>query len=98
MLASILLAVVAIRRRDFSSHGAWKTRGYAIALGGGTQVFTMLPRVVVFGPIGAGDELPGTLLMTAGWINNLGVAEYWWCPALTDGFKRNDQAAGLRRW
>jgi len=32
--------------------------------------------VVVFGPIGAGDELPRTLLMTAGWIINLGVAEY----------------------
>jgi uncharacterized membrane protein len=76
MLASILLAVVAIRRRDFSSHGAWMTRGYAIALGAGTHVFTMLPWVVVFGPIGAGDELPRTLLMTAGWIINLGVAEY----------------------
>jgi uncharacterized membrane protein len=76
MLASILLAVVAIRRRDFSSHGAWMTRGYAIALGAGTQVFTMLPWVVVFGPIGAGDELPRTLLMTTGWIINLGVAEY----------------------
>src|SRR5438270_8615995 len=76
MLASILLAVVAIRRRDFSSHGAWMTRGYAIALGAGTQVFTMLQWVVVFGPIGAGDELPRTLLMTAGWIINLGVAEY----------------------
>jgi uncharacterized membrane protein len=76
MLASIVMAVVAIRRRDFSSHGAWMTRGYAIALGAGTQVFTMLPWVVVFGPIGAGDELPRTLLMTAGWIINLGVAEY----------------------
>ena len=52
------------------------TRGYAIALGAGTQVFTMLPWVVVFGPIGAGDELPRTVLMTAGWVINLGVAEY----------------------
>src|SRR5438309_683670 len=43
MLASIVLAVFAIQRRDFSSHGAWMTRGYAIALGAGTQVFTMLP-------------------------------------------------------
>src|SRR5205823_8064675 len=31
--ASIVLAVVAIGRRDFPSHGAWMTRGYAIALG-----------------------------------------------------------------
>jgi hypothetical protein len=76
MLASILLAVVAIRRRDFASHGAWMTRGYALALGAGTQAFTMLPWVVVFGPIGAADEVPRTLLMTAGWVINLAVAEY----------------------
>src|SRR5689334_6300807 len=76
MLASIVLAVVAIRRRDFSSHGAWMTRGYAIALGAGTQVLTTLPWVVIFGPIGAADELPRTVLMTAGWVINLGVAEY----------------------
>jgi len=76
MLASIVLAVVAIRRRDFTSHGAWMTRGYAIALGAGTQVFTMLPWVVIFGPIGAADELPRTVLMTAGWVINLAAAEY----------------------
>ena len=76
MLASMVLAVFAIRRRDFTSHGAWMTRGYAIALGAGTQVFTMLPWVVIFGPIGAADELPRTVLMTAGWVINLGVAEY----------------------
>jgi uncharacterized membrane protein len=73
MLASIVLAVFAIRRRDFPSHGAWMTRGYAIALGAGTQVFTMLPWALV---IGAADELPRTVLMTAGWVINLAVAEY----------------------
>ena len=76
MLASIVLAVLAIRRRDFTSHGAWMTRGYAIALGAGTQVLTMLPWVLIFGPIGAADELPRTVLMTAGWVINLAVAEY----------------------
>ena len=76
MLASIVLAVVALGRRDFHSHGAWMTRGYAIALGAGTQVFTMLPWVLVFGPIGAADELPRTALMTAGWVINVAVAEY----------------------
>jgi hypothetical protein len=76
VLASIVLAVLAIRRRDFPSHGAWMTRGYAIALGAGTQVFTMLPWVLVFGPIGAADELPRSVLMTAAWVINLGVAEY----------------------
>src|SRR5438132_194092 len=76
MLASIVLAVLAIRRRDFTSHGAWMTRAYALALGAGTQVFTMLPWVLIFGPIRAGDELPRTVLMTAGWVINLTVAEY----------------------
>ena len=77
MLASIVLAVAAIRRRDFASHGAWMTRAYAIALGAGTQVFTILPWVVIFGPIGAADELPRTVLMTAAWVINLAVAEYF---------------------
>ena len=76
MLASVVLAVLAIRRRDFRNHGAWMTRGYAIALGAGTQVFTTLPWVVAFGPIGAADEVPRTVLMTAGWVINLAVAEY----------------------
>jgi uncharacterized membrane protein len=76
MLASIVLAVLAIRRRDFASHGAWMMRAYAIALGAGTQVFTILPWVVIFGPIGAADELPRTVLMTAGWVINVAVAEY----------------------
>ena len=75
-VASIVLAVGALRRRDFLSHGAWMTRAYAIALGAGTQVFTILPWVLMFGPIGAADELPRTVLMTAGWVINLAVAEY----------------------
>src|SRR5947209_17184293 len=94
MLASIVLAVVAIRRRDFSSHGAWMTRGYAIALGAGTQVFTMLPWVLVFGPIGAGDELPRTVLMTAGWVINLAAAEY---VIRRPAHRSNRTSAGLGR-
>ena len=76
LLACIVLAVFAIRRRDYASHGAWMTRGYAIALGAGTQVFTLLPWTLLFGPIGAADELPRTVLMTAAWVINLAVAEY----------------------
>src|SRR3989442_1813183 len=95
MLASILLAVVAIRRRDFRSHGAWMTRGYAIALGAGTQVFTMLPWVLVFGPIGAADELPRTVLMTAGSVVNLAVAEY--VIRQRPGHRSNRTPTGLGR-
>ena len=35
-----------------------------------------LPWVLIFGPIGAADELPRTVLMAAGWMINLAVAEY----------------------
>ncbi|MDQ6670422.1 MAG: DUF2306 domain-containing protein [Chloroflexota bacterium] len=95
MLASIVLAVLAIRRRDFPSHGALMTRAYAIALGAGTQVFTMLPWVLIFGPIGADDELLRTLLMTAGWVINLAVAEYVIRRRPTRRFNR--PCAGLGR-
>jgi RsiW-degrading membrane proteinase PrsW (M82 family) len=95
MLASIVLAVFAIRRRDFPSHGAWMTRGYALALGAGTQVLTMLPWVLIFGPIGAADELPRTVLMTAGWVINLGVAEY--VIRRRPAHRSNRTSVGLRR-
>jgi uncharacterized membrane protein len=102
MLASIVLAVFAIRRRDFVSHGAWMTRAYAIALGAGTQVFTILPWVLIFGPIGAADELPRTVLMTAGWVINLAVAEYvirrrrsHWSNSTSSGFGRRVTAGAL---
>ena len=71
------------------------TRGYALALGAGTQVFTMLPWVVIFGPIGAADELPRTLLMAAGWAINLAVAEYVIRRRSTHGSHR--RSAGLGR-
>ena len=38
MAVSIVLAIRAIRRRDFVSHGAWMRRGYAIGLGAGTAL------------------------------------------------------------
>jgi uncharacterized membrane protein len=73
MLASIVLAVIAIRRRDIPSHSAWMTRAYAIALGAGTQVLTLLPWSLL---VGTPDELPHTVLMTAAWVINIAVAEY----------------------
>jgi uncharacterized membrane protein len=94
MLASIVLAVFAIRRRDFHSHGAWMTRGYAIALGAGTQVFTILPWVLMFGPIGATDELSRTVLMTASWVINVAMAEY---VIRRSAHRSNRTSAGLGR-
>jgi uncharacterized membrane protein len=73
MVASIVLAVDAIRRRDFASHGVWMIRAYAIGMGAGTQVLTHLPWFVLVGA--KPGELPRAVLMGAGWAINVVVAE-----------------------
>jgi uncharacterized membrane protein SirB2 len=73
MVASIVLGLKAILRRDITQHRAWMTRAYAIALGAGTQVFTL----------GIGKAIVGTsalsiaLLQAAAWVINLAVAEHF---------------------
>jgi uncharacterized membrane protein len=74
MLAALVLALDAIRRRDFASHGAWMTRAYAIGLGAGTQVLTHLPWFVF--AEGKPGELPRAVMMGAGWVVNVIVAEW----------------------
>jgi uncharacterized membrane protein len=74
MLVSIVLALAAVRRRDFGAHGAWMTRGYAIGLGAGTQVLTHLPWFVL--AEGKPGELPRAVMMGAAWVINVVVAEW----------------------
>jgi uncharacterized membrane protein len=73
MAASIVLGLDAIRRRDFASHGEWMIRGYAIGMGAGTQVLTHLPWFILVGRPG---ELSRAVLMGAGWVINVVVAEW----------------------
>ena len=73
MLVAILLGVAAIWRRDFVQHGHWMMRGYAIGLGAGTQALTQMTWLLL---IGNPDELIKAMLMGAGWVINLGVAEW----------------------
>jgi len=73
MLLSIVLGAFAVRHRDYTQHGEWMMRGYAIGLGAGTQVFTHLPWILFFG---APDELTRALLMGAGWVINIIVVEW----------------------
>jgi uncharacterized membrane protein len=70
--ASLVLGVVAIRRRDLTAHRAWMIRAYALALGAGTQVFTGGFGGAVFGT----GVLASDLEKIAGWVINLIVAEY----------------------
>jgi hypothetical protein len=48
-------------------------RGYAIGLGAGTQVLTLLAGELIAGPP---NELSRALLMGAAWVINLAVAEW----------------------
>jgi uncharacterized membrane protein len=72
MGVAVILGLVAIRRRDIASHRAWMTRAYALALGAGTQAFT----------VGFGEAVFGTgvvnhdLMMASAWAINLAVAEW----------------------
>ena len=72
MAASVILGFAAIRRGDVTRHRAWMTRAYALALGAGTQLFTLGIGPAVFGP----SELTHDLSLGAAWAINLAVAEY----------------------
>jgi len=72
MAASIILGFAAIRRGDVARHRAWMIRAYALALGAGTQVFTLGIGKTLFGT----SELSADLSLGAGWAINLAVAEY----------------------
>jgi uncharacterized membrane protein YozB (DUF420 family) len=74
MVGSIILGLLAIRRRDFAVHGAWMTRAYAIALGAGTQALVLLSWMLIAGPT---DQTMRAVLMGASWVINLAVAEYF---------------------
>ena len=73
MLASIILGVRALARRRYQHHGAWMTRAYAIGIAAGTQALVSIPWMVLAGQPG---EAGRALLMGAGWVINVAVAEY----------------------
>lgn len=73
MVVSIVLGFRAIRRGDVATHRAWMMRGYAIGLGAATQMLTQMVGGMIAGPP---SELSRALLMGAGWVINLAVAEW----------------------
>lgn len=73
MVLSILTAFAAVRRRDFVQHRAWMIRGYALGLGAGTQVVTSLLWLLL---LGKQNEADRALVMGAGWVINVIVAEW----------------------
>ncbi len=73
MIATTLLGVRALLRRDYARHGAWMMRTYAIGMGAGTQVFVSLPWMFL---IGAPDVFQRALLMGSGWAINVAFVEW----------------------
>lgn len=73
MLASLVLGIFAIRRRNFAKHGAWMTRAYAIGVGAGTQALILIIPELLAAPPGITAR---ALLMGAAWLINMAVAEY----------------------
>lgn len=73
MAASIIYAFVLVRRRDFVHHSEWMIRAYAIAIGAGTQVLTMVPYALVVGEPTVDAK---AVLMGLAWVINLAVAEF----------------------
>jgi uncharacterized membrane protein len=73
MVVSIVFGFAAIRSGEVIRHRAWMTRGYAIGLGAGTQMLTLLAGELIAGPP---NPLGNALLMGAGWVINLAIAEW----------------------
>lgn len=71
MAAAVVLGLAAIRSGDVSAHRGWMIRAYALALGAGTQAFTVGFGEAVFGS----GVIRTDLMMSAGWALNLAVAE-----------------------
>jgi uncharacterized membrane protein len=74
MFASILLGLVAVRRRDFTAHGEWMIRAYALGMGAGTQVLTHLPWFILAD--GDPDKTGRTVMMGSAWLLNALAAEW----------------------
>ena len=73
MAAAIVLAVMAVRRRDIARHRAWMIRGYALGIAAGTQALVFVPWLLLVGTPGPTTT---ALLMGAGWVIDLVVAEW----------------------
>ncbi|MFG3437362.1 DUF2306 domain-containing protein [Nonomuraea sp. NPDC047897] len=73
MAASLVLGLLAVRRGELARHRAWMIRGYAIGLGAGTQALTQSAWHLIAGTPG---ELARALLLGAGWVINMVVAEW----------------------
>ncbi|GAA1873498.1 DUF2306 domain-containing protein [Myceligenerans crystallogenes] len=78
MLVALVLAVRALLRHDYATHGDWMTRSYALAMGAGTQLLLLGPWTVIARPEPDDPATPvvNTILMTLAWVVNAVLAEW----------------------
>lgn len=72
MILSIIFGFISIRQRNVAQHQAWMTRAYAIGMGAATQVLTGMVGALILGEV---NQFENALLMGAGWVINLVIAE-----------------------
>lgn len=74
MLASILLGVAAVLRRDLPRHGEWMMRSYALGLGAATQMLVLMAAAMITGE--SPTDLNRALLMALAWGINIVCVEW----------------------
>jgi uncharacterized membrane protein len=72
LVVTLVLGFRAARRRNFPRHRVWMIRSFAIALVGGTQVFTLWVGGAIFGT----GDLAQALMIVGAWAINLAFAEW----------------------
>ena len=72
MVLFLVMSVITIMRRDFTAHGAWMTRAYAIAVTGGTQALVSILWGLTAGEVDAYGE---AWQVGVGFVINSVVAE-----------------------
>jgi hypothetical protein len=90
MTLSLIQAVVAVRQRRFTQHGAWMVRAYALGMGAGTQVLTQIIWMVL---VGTSGEFARNMVMGSGWLINLLIAEWIISRRLTNPQRRAKAAS-----
>lgn len=76
MTLCILLGLSSVLNKRIAQHQAWMVRAYALGQGAGTQALIMIPWVLTVGEPGG---MTRDILMTAGWLINIVVAEWIIC-------------------
>lgn len=94
MVASIVIAVRSILKRQVARHEAWMIRAYALGQGAGTQALVLGPWMLL---TGESVGLTRDLLLALSWAINAAVAEWIIAQASTFARKRSNAVSSPTR-